>query len=133
MTFLNTLANLGDMWPASFVLWFVDIITWKDCVVPSTDSLSSPLLPTANTTLVSTNATLLEGNVCYGDLQVDNCKEVGGSCDVLTEGYYYLCLGCFVIGALWLLWGWRTINMLQDAPDAAWAVVRWELGGIHDG
>ena len=126
MTFLNTLANLGDMWPASFVLWFVDIITWKDCVVPSTDSLSSPLLPTANTTLVSTNATLLEGNVCYGDLQVDNCKEVGGTCDILTEGYYYLCLASFVIGALWLVWGWRTIKRLQEIEVSEWRVVKAE-------
>ena len=29
MTFLNTLTNLGNMWPNSFTLWFVDFLTWK--------------------------------------------------------------------------------------------------------
>ena len=29
MTFLNTLTNLGNMWPGSFTLWFVDFLTWK--------------------------------------------------------------------------------------------------------
>ena len=29
MTFLNTLSNLGNMWPNSFTLWFVDFLTWK--------------------------------------------------------------------------------------------------------
>ena len=29
MTFFNTLANLGNMWPDTFFLWFVDVITYK--------------------------------------------------------------------------------------------------------
>ena len=29
MTFLNTLANIGNLWPTSFSLWFVDQITKK--------------------------------------------------------------------------------------------------------
>ena len=29
MTLLNTFANLGNMWPSSFSLWFVDQITFK--------------------------------------------------------------------------------------------------------
>ena len=29
MTLLNTLANLGGMWPNSFSLWFVDQVTYK--------------------------------------------------------------------------------------------------------
>ena len=29
MTLLNTITNLGAMWPASFSLWFVDQVTFK--------------------------------------------------------------------------------------------------------
>ena len=29
MTFLNTLSNLGHMWPTTFSLWFVDQVTYK--------------------------------------------------------------------------------------------------------
>ena len=29
MTFLNTLGNLGHMWPTTFSLWFVDQVTYK--------------------------------------------------------------------------------------------------------
>ena len=29
MTLLNTFTNLGNMWPASFSLWFVDQVTFK--------------------------------------------------------------------------------------------------------
>merc|ERR1712025_1299852 len=35
MTFLNTLANLGAMWPSSFTLWFVDVLTYKKCDISS--------------------------------------------------------------------------------------------------
>lgn len=33
MTLLNTICNLGGNWPTSIVLWLVDVLTWKQCVV----------------------------------------------------------------------------------------------------
>lgn len=32
MTLLNTVVNLGGNWPATLALWFVDPLTWKECV-----------------------------------------------------------------------------------------------------
>lgn len=32
MTLLNTLANLGGNWPSLLALYFVDPLTWKQCV-----------------------------------------------------------------------------------------------------
>ena len=29
MTFLNTVGNIGFMWPESFSLWFIDLFTMK--------------------------------------------------------------------------------------------------------
>ena len=31
MTLLNTVSNLGGVWPSSLVLWAVDGLTWKTC------------------------------------------------------------------------------------------------------
>lgn len=33
MTLLNTICNLGGNWPTSIVLWLVDVLTWKQCVI----------------------------------------------------------------------------------------------------
>jgi len=120
MTFLNTLANLGGMWPASFVLWFVDIITWKDCTVGQSGKNSTIPSP-----VVFTNSTVnLDNNVCYGEEQVDACKAGGGTCDIEVEGFYYLAMGCFVIGCLWFIWGWRTMRRLQKIDVLEWRVVK---------
>lgn len=32
MTLLNTVTNLGGNWPAILALYFVDPLTWKQCV-----------------------------------------------------------------------------------------------------
>ena len=32
MTLLNTVSNLGGVWPSSLSLWAVDSLTWKKCV-----------------------------------------------------------------------------------------------------
>ena len=31
MTLLNTVSNLGGVWPSSLSLWAVDGLTWKTC------------------------------------------------------------------------------------------------------
>lgn len=31
MTMLNTMSNLGNYWPSSTALWFVDMLTWSSC------------------------------------------------------------------------------------------------------
>ena len=40
MTLLNTLANLGGTWPATVVLWLVDVFTWKTCITQCKDGIS---------------------------------------------------------------------------------------------
>lgn len=31
MTMLNTMSNVGNHWPSSTALWFVDMLTWSRC------------------------------------------------------------------------------------------------------
>ena len=110
MTFLNTLTNLGQMWPSSFSLWFVDIITNKEC---------QPVSPSHNQTisLTSTDST------CKGTAEVDACEAAGMSCHTITEGYYILSIACCCVGYLWLAWGWRAIRQLQRVETSRWRVV----------
>jgi len=132
MTFLNTITNLGGMWPSSFVLWFVDLITVKNCVPETEGTFGSPLISnrTISTSLFSNetlstffNATSLEDNVCLGADEVKACKAGGMTCETITEGYYILSGVCFAVGFLWFVWGWRTIRKLQTIEVQEWRVV----------
>ena len=123
MTFFNTLANLGNMWTASFFLWFVDVITYKDCVWPNDASLPNPTIPRNNSSIVIDNA-IFEENVCYDDKEKDLCEKAGGSCDIVTDGYYILCLAGAAFGAIWLVWAWRTIKRLQEVDVMEWRVTK---------
>jgi len=117
MTFLNTLNNLGTMWPRSFALWFVAIITNKVCQSPAGVIQTTP---SYNHTL----ATYATGdNVCAGTTEVEACEGTGGSCRTITEGYYILSIVCCCVGYLWLVWGWRAIGQLQRVDPGQWRVV----------
>jgi len=105
MTLLNTVTNLGGNWPSTLALWWVDPLTSKQCM--------------------NSNSTMTTINTCSEPSEVELCTNGGGSCDVQVDGYYVECGVCFVVGLTWLLvWGWRTINRLTDAPDCDWTVVK---------
>jgi PAT family acetyl-CoA transporter-like MFS transporter 1 len=102
MTLLNTVTNLGGNWPSTLALWMVDPLTTKLC-------------QGGNSTVTS----------CGDTVEMDLCTGGGGACHTETDGYYIEIWVGFLLGMTWLvLWGWRTITMLQDAPDSAWTVVR---------
>jgi len=103
MTLLNTVTNLGGNWPSTLALWMVDPLTTKQCV----------------------NSNSTELNLCSESAEVELCTNTGGTCDVQVDGYYVECGVCFFIGMAWLLlWGYKTINKLTDAPDCDWMVVK---------
>ncbi|XP_046433587.1 acetyl-coenzyme A transporter 1 [Neodiprion fabricii] len=99
MTLLNTLCNLGGNWPATTALWFVDAFTFRQC---STD-------PT---------------NDCSTAAEREQCANTNaGECHTQLDGYYIESLLCVIIGVVWLRWGRRKINHLQNKPHSAWQVV----------
>lgn len=49
MTLLNTVCNLGGNWPTAVVLWLVDVLTWRQCVITETGE-PDPLNVCANKT-----------------------------------------------------------------------------------
>jgi len=121
MTFLNTLTNLGNMWPSSFVLWFVDIITYKSCELKTAEP-NTPLVSSLNSTMLLS----IDSNVCYGTKEVEDCKEAGAECNTLTEGFYSLSIACVIFGAILFIWTWRTVRKLQEVEVSKWRVVKKE-------
>jgi len=120
MTFLNTLTNLGNMWPNSFALWFVDFLTWKSCH----PGLEEPSLsPRASSTFQS-NVTAMAGNFCYGTEETEQCEQMGGTCTTLTDGFFSLSIASVVLGLLWFVWGVRALRTLQEIEVSEWRVVK---------
>ena len=109
MTLLNTITNLGGNWPSTLALWLVDPLTSKQCQ------------PGANVTA----GLDLSANLCGDTAQSEVCTGAGGSCRTLVDGYYVEIVACFVLGMGWfLLWGYRTMNYLTEAPEQEWRVVK---------
>merc|ERR1719433_499101 len=109
MTLLNTITNLGGNWPSTLALWLVDPLTSKQCQ------------PGANVTA----GLDLSANLCGDTAQTEVCTGAGGSCLTLVDGYYVEIVACFVLGMGWfLLWGYRTMNFLTEAPEQEWRVVQ---------
>lgn len=38
MTMLTTVSNLGYAWTSSLALWMVDVLTWKQCMIPASNN-----------------------------------------------------------------------------------------------
>lgn len=107
MTLLNTLTNLGGNWPSTLALWCVDPLTVKECQGATNSTLSAM------------------DNSCSSPEDTAQCTESGGVCATQVDGYYLEAGLCFLLGSAWLLlWGRKTIQRLQDAPQSAWTVVR---------
>lgn len=123
MTFLNTINNLGTMWPRSAVLWLVDKISSIEC-------RQQPSLM-ANST-VSSEETILS---CSTSEEAERCDLAGRRCITVRDGYYILGPVCAALGCLLLVWVWRTASQLQREPREAWRVTtsNSHRGGVPTG
>jgi hypothetical protein len=100
MTLLNTLSNLGGTWPRYFVLMAIDFFTNAPCSSPTNDGLSIK---------------------CTDEKSRDQCKSLQGTCDYVSDGYYYVNILCVVFGIVSLVMYIRpTIRSLENLPERAW-------------
>jgi MFS transporter, PAT family, solute carrier family 33 (acetyl-CoA transportor), member 1 len=136
MTLLNTLTNLGRMWPAPLALWTIDWIEQRGCYVPSEAQLavaslsSSPVDP--HTMSISglrpvplgfhpnSTAPLL----CSTAEGYQVCTALGGACREQHDGFTLVALACATLGIGWVLFTYPRIIALQDFPRAAWQIVK---------
>ena len=75
-----------------------------------------------NQTIVSPSWSQANNN-CHGPLLKEQCKNAGGECVTLYEGFYTMSLVWVIIGAVWFVWGFRTIRQFQSLDTKEWRVV----------
>ncbi|KAF2839130.1 hypothetical protein M501DRAFT_933525 [Patellaria atrata CBS 101060] len=109
MTLLATVSNLGGTFPRYFVLKFVDMFTVATCVPPS-----SPPKDFKGTLVMKPFSCALQADK-------NRCIEGGGSCDIMTDGYYIVNVMCIIFGIVtfWLYIKPRALK-LQALPLKAW-------------
>ena len=128
MTFFMTLINLGGMWPDTFFLWFVDVITYKQCVPLKIQELSSPMIYQNGS---QSDSLQFKNNFCSNEKEIDICDSAGGTCDVTIDGYYILCIASAIFGLGWMVWAWRTIKRLQEIDVEEWRVTNSKSTGFY--
>jgi len=105
MTLLNTLANLGNMWPAPFALKLLGLLEKTDCLNKATTSAA---------VLVVSNAT------CKGEEGIKQCADALGNCVRTTDGYSLWVVVLTVAGFGWLALFYRMIKKLEAADISGW-------------
>ncbi|KAF7265759.1 hypothetical protein GWI33_020839 [Rhynchophorus ferrugineus] len=102
MTLLNTVTNLGGNWPALLALYFVDPLTWKECIGSKSQT----------------------GNICRDSIEKEECIKDGGNCITTIDGFYVETIICTILGFLWFIWGKRQIRRVQSLSENAWKIKR---------
>lgn len=117
MTLLNTVSNLGGTWPRFFVLKMVDFFSVSECVPPAEVDLKR-----IEEIFGHTNTSVPLGE-CLSEAGKAHCHFIGGSCNVIRDGYYWTNTICVAIGAVTLFTVILPISLrLQKIPPASWRV-----------
>lgn len=114
MTLLNTVANLGNMWPRWFVLRGIDALTHASCQRLPEQAWGQ------NVTAATWDEAVAGGLACKSAGDKAACAALGGGCSVERDGYIYMVLLTTAVGAVWWLATRRHIKALEAAPRSAW-------------
>lgn len=114
MTLLNTFANMGAWWPNPVSLYFLDVFSSRQCV-PSPNGTS-----TAAQFTVSSSE--LAGVSCRSPSGPADCSALGGSCEVVSDGYLMLVIVGFVVGLAWLFFVRPIVRKIEEANEEEWRV-----------
>lgn len=111
MTLLNTLSNLGGVWPQTLALYLANVLTFKYC---SADSLP------VDSINYSKNLSLINDNACSSEIERNGCVSLGGVCITRIDAFYIETIACTLFGIFWLIKFKSIMKNLQDLPKAAW-------------
>jgi PAT family acetyl-CoA transporter-like MFS transporter 1 len=109
MTFLNTVANLGVKWANTFFLWFVDIISWRRCLIEDQNSF--------NNTISTVD------NKCATRAEKMACKSAGGHCFTDFDGYYVEFVFNAIYGIIFFCFARKLVKYLEEIPLDDWHVL----------
>lgn len=96
MTLLNTISNLGSTWVRSLSLYFLDYTTVRGCVALDS-GVGIPIEAPCTSTIVQ-----------------EMCREMGGKCSSLVDGYYVELAVCTILGVIWIVRMRKRVLKLQD-------------------
>eukprot|EP01018_Ginkgo_biloba_P013546 Gb_18725 [translate_table: standard] len=104
LTLLNTIANFGYAWPKFFVFLLIDLLTFQKCVGENTsDGISSLYCPTKS-----------------GD-GIDNpCKNSGGTCVTVLDGFYSLSMVMVAVGVFIGIFCTRRLHEIEMVKVDTW-------------
>lgn len=130
MTMLNTVTNLGGMWPGPLVLLAVELLEQMGCYVGEGAAVlreSSRSLYLFNnlegTELrplpAGPNGTLL---TCLAAEGAQACHAMGGHCSHRADGFFIMGLACGAVGLLWYAWFYPMLSHIQELPTEGWRV-----------
>lgn len=105
MTMLNTVANLGGMWPGPLAMLLIGFIDQEMCTVPTEFKQFSDTFPT-----------------CQGKSGWKECQDIGGYCVQIYDGFAILTILCSSIGIFWFLAANKYVKQLESEDIEKWRV-----------
>jgi hypothetical protein len=121
ITLLNTVTNLGSMWPGPLTLKAIDDLTVARCEYAEAVAHARGVPPWNATRAEEIAAGAL---TCKGAAGVAECAAAGGACGVQQDGYVIMVVVGTVYSLVWWLLMRRRVQGLQGLPSEAWKVVR---------
>ena len=118
MTFLNTISNLGGVWPQTLALYLANFLTFKYC---SSESLKvDPKSDISNSTNFTQVIETIKNNTCASEVLSKECVSLGGLCVTTIDAYYIETVACTVFAIFWIFQFKDVMYKLQNIPKSAW-------------
>jgi PAT family acetyl-CoA transporter-like MFS transporter 1 len=131
MTILNTITNLGGMWPGPLVLSAIELLEQTGCYVGDGAAAlrdhpnSMYLLNTLHGTEMQPLPVGADGQhlTCLTKAGAQACKTMGGHCTHQADGFLLVGLACGAVGLIWYAWFYPMLVHVQELPTSGWRVV----------
>jgi PAT family acetyl-CoA transporter-like MFS transporter 1 len=123
MTFLNTISNMGGVWPSTFALYIASFLTYKKCELNSGLHLNSTAQQ-FNSTLLSA----IEANKCGNEIESKECtSHLSGICTTTLDAYYLMTVACTCFGICWILYFKKVMYNLQAMPRKSYKISKMAI------
>ena len=105
MTLLNTIANVGYLWPNSLTLWLLPKVTYHACYNVDKEQI------------------YLSDSI-YGVCEEMKCNMASGVCGKVIDGFTVQTFAAIAIGIIWLMFSVNTLRSIQQYNISEWRINR---------